>query len=304
MCSAQSHLRFMAYAFLAVSTSAQAQAQSAWTINHISDFESWTRPPSQAKACTRAPINDDGLPNNTSKREGAETNCEDFPRLGTLRLTSRESAAPSKVASSQSNDSVAAQLLKMGKPGKKILIARQRVLELLEAQNACSEWYALRDANPAATFRTIGYLLDFRGEQYVDESREEISEVIYRNPYVASVTQDAGPYATITLNVYGAFFRLVGQAIERPKEGGSPKIGGFKMMGVGPYQGDSLKAQMLALLHEFGHVLDLLPLDFNNVDGKSVQNSLEVLRHCRAEIEAPAKKERIHPLEHQAALPY
>ena len=76
------------------------------------------------------------------------------------------------------------------------------------------------------------------------------------------------------------------------------------MMGVGPYQGDSLKAQMLALLHEFGHVLDLLPLDFNNVDGKSVQNSLEVLRHCRAEIEAPAKKERIHPLEHQAALPY
>jgi len=37
-------------------------------------------------------------------------------------------------------------------------------------------------------------------------------------------------------------------------------------------------------LHEFGHVIDLLPLDFNNEDGKSLQNTAEVLRFWRAEI--------------------
>jgi len=44
-----------------------------------------------------------------------------------------------------------------------------------------------------------------------------------------------------------------------------------------------MHAQILVLLHEFGHVLDLLPADENNVDGKSVQNTNEVLRYCRAE---------------------
>jgi len=43
------------------------------------------------------------------------------------------------------------------------------------------------------------------------------------------------------------------------------------------------KCPNACLLHEFGHVINLLPLDFDNVDGKSVQNTAEVLRYCRAE---------------------
>jgi hypothetical protein len=42
-------------------------------------------------------------------------------------------------------------------------------------------------------------------------------------------------------------------------------------------------------LHEFGHIIDLLPEDADNLDGKSVRNTDEVLRHCRAEVEVRAQ---------------
>jgi hypothetical protein len=49
-------------------------------------------------------------------------------------------------------------------------------------------------------------------------------------------------------------------------------------------------AGTLALLHEFGHVINLLPLDFENEDGKSVENTAKVLRFCRAEIDSRARR--------------
>ncbi len=175
--------------------------------------------------------------------------------------------------------------------------ARRRVVEILEGQNACSDWYRARDPNPAATFQTIGYALDDKGEKFVQETRENVSEVSFRHPYVASVMQATGSAATITLNAHGAFFKLVGPTIEHSKEGGILKMGGYKMMQVGPYPGDSAKARLLTLLHEFGHALDMLPVDFHNVDGKSMQNSLEVLRYCQTEIEAPAKDRNARSLQ-------
>ncbi len=78
---------------------------------------------------------------------------------------------------------------------------------------------------------------------------------IFRNPYVARVFQADGSYATITINTKGAFFTPI-----------------------------------LALLHEFGHLVDLLPTDEGDQDGKSVQNTGEVLRFCRAEIESKVKR--------------
>jgi hypothetical protein len=59
---------------------------------------------------------------------------------------------------------------------------------------------------------------------------------------------------------------------------------------VGPYWGDTPNAQVLALLHEFGHVIDLLPSDGEDQEGKSAQNTNEVLRYCRAEVESSARR--------------
>jgi len=47
---------------------------------------------------------------------------------------------------------------------------------------------------------------------------------------------------------------------------------------------------MITLLHEFGHIIDLLPQDADNLDGQSVRNTDEVMRHCRPEVEARSKQ--------------
>ena len=124
----------------------------------------------------------------------------------------------------------------------------------------------------------------------VHVSKDTGSEYTYRDPYVATVGQDTGAYATITLNVDGAFFQPQAPMLLVSKEGGPGRHSGPRLINIGPYPGDSLNAQTLALLHEFGHVIDLLPLDFENADGKSVQNTAEVLRYCRAEIDSKGRR--------------
>jgi len=78
--------------------------------------------------------------------------------------------------------------------------------------------------------------------------------------------------------------------IEIPNEGGPSNFRGVHLLRVGPYMGDTLPAQVVALLHEFGHVLDLLPRDGDDQDGKSAQNTSEVLRFCRAAVESKGKR--------------
>jgi hypothetical protein len=178
----------------------------------------------------------------------------------------------------------------MGKTGQKILRARDRVLAILQTENACSAWFREKDSNPADTFQTLDYTVDRHGEEFVHVFKDMGTDYIYRDPYVASVGQDTGAFAIITLNAGGAFFQTQATALLGSKDGGQFKISGPRLMNIGPYGGDSVAGQTLALLHEFGHVLNLLPVDFNNEDGKSVQNTAEVLRFCRAEIESKARR--------------
>jgi hypothetical protein len=177
----------------------------------------------------------------------------------------------------------------MGKPGQKISLAREKVLEILETENACSAWFKRKDPNPAASFRTLSFLLDRNRDDFVVESRDLGPSPTYRHPYVAKVFQGNGPYATVTINRQGAFFSGLATAVEVPKDGGPIHFHGQRMLHVGPYVGDTLEARVVTLLHEFGHAVDLLPPDENNVDGKSVRNTEEVLRFCRAEVDARVK---------------
>jgi len=187
-------------------------------------------------------------------------------------------------------DLVKRDLAAMGKTGQKILRARDKVLEILQGENACSLWMRQLDANAAATFRTISFEVDHHGEEGVHAFRDAASQYTYRDPYVASVGQAIGAYATIKLNGGGAFFQPLSPVLLVPMEGGPARSGGVRLIGIGPYPGDSLAAQTLALLHEFGHVIDLLPMDFENEDGKSVHNTAEVLRYCRPEIDAKGRR--------------
>ena len=187
---------------------------------------------------------------------------------------------------SASSDIVRDDLNTMGKRGQSIVRARDKVLQILEAQNACSDWYRAKDPDPAATFRTLTFALDRDGDVYVRLIPESGGMQLIRNPYVAKVLQGEGPNATVTINTNGAFFFSMANVVDDRFEGGPMSFRGSRPIQIGPYAGGSFRAQVLALLHEFGHVVDLLPVDHDDYEGKSRQNTADVLRACRAQVES------------------
>lgn len=194
---------------------------------------------------------------------------------------------------SASSDFVRDDLNTMGKQGQIILRARDKVLEILQAENVCSAWYHTKDPDPAATFRTLAFALDRNGDIYVRATPQPGGIQLIRNPYVASVQQAGGANSTVTINLNGAFFLSASIMIDDRLEGGPVSLRGQRSIQVGPYTGGSFRAQVLALLHELGHVVDLLPMDRDDYEGKSRQNTAEVLRACRAQVES---KEKPHTL--------
>ena len=183
-------------------------------------------------------------------------------------------------------DHVRDDLNAMGKQGQAILRARDKVLEILQTENTCSDWYRAKDPNPAATLRTLTFALDRRGDPYVRSIPASGGILIIRNPYVASVMQGEGPNATVSINTNGAFFLSMATVTDDRFEGGPLSFRGARPIQVGPYPGGSFRAQVLALLHEFGHVIDLLPPDHDDYEGKSRQNTADVLRVCRSQVES------------------
>lgn len=198
-------------------------------------------------------------------------------------------ATQSTYPCSASSDIVREDLHIMGKQGQSILRARDKVLEILQTGNACSDWYRTKDSNPAATFRTLTFALDRDSDIYVRLMPESGGIQLIRNPYVAKVLQGEGPNATVTINLNGAFFFSVGTVVDDRLEGGPVSFRGARLIQVGPYSGGSFRAQVLALLHEFGHVIDLLPMDRDDYEGKSRHNTAEVLHACRAQVESKEK---------------
>ena len=187
---------------------------------------------------------------------------------------------------STSRDMVRDDLNTMGKQGQSILRARDKALEILQTENACTDWYRTKSSDPAAVFRTLTFSVDRNGDGYVRKTPVDQTVEMIHNPYVASVEQDGGANSTVTINANGAFFYPAANVLEDRYKGGPVDFHGSRAIVVGPYVGGSFRAQVLVLLHEFGHVIDLLPEDHDDRDGKSRQNTLDVLRACRTEVES------------------
>jgi hypothetical protein len=220
---------------------------------------------------------------------GASSPC-DVPPAAIPAVKPCDGTSQARTGCDGPSDPVQAHLDAMGKPGQKITRAREKVLAILQSENACSAWFQKKDSNLAATFRTLSYALDRHGDEFVLESTDISAMNIFQSPYVAKVLQADGPYSTVTLNTKGAFFSGSARVLVVYREGGPSSFNGTRALRVGPYEGETPPAQVLTLLHEFGHVLDLLPTDGNNVDGKSVQNTKEVLGVCRAELDSLARR--------------
>jgi hypothetical protein len=290
MYSAPRSILAVALFFMPSLSGTVAFPQAVKLIRHAADPLPLANLPVRRAPCTKDSGSAVSAPYGSTPATGDAGSPCDTPPVNVPSVNPCNPASLAQLGCHAPRDLVQEDLETKGKPGQKILRARERVLEILQTENACSAWFREKDSNPADTFRTLSFEVDRKAEDFVLESRDADNMNIFRNPYVAKVFQGDGRYATITINTNGAFFSPMARVVEVWKGGGPVSHRGPRLTNVGPYAGDTMHAQVLVLLHEFGHVLDLLPADGNNVDGKSVQNTNEVLRFCRAEVESKAER--------------
>lgn len=193
-------------------------------------------------------------------------------------------------ACAKDDERVEAQLRTMGKRGETIAEIRLQALEILQSSNACSAWFREVDADPAATFRSLIFLLDETGPQYILSVKDSAGVVKLKQPYVASAYENAGRNARIRLNANGAFFNRTTEVFELYPGRGPMQRRGLHILSVASYSGSSSAAQITTMLHELGHIVGRIPEDSDSWDGLSARNTVEVLRKCRTEIDAATRK--------------
>src|SRR6267154_1260999 len=188
------------------------------------------------------------------------------------------------------------ELLELGRVGETIQRVRVEVIALLSEETACSAWFRSAEPDAAAKFRSLRYVLDSSGPAEIVTSRDSQDSSLAIHPYVARAAQNVGWGSTITLNANGAFFRQVAYVRTLPSP--SDFIGGksFRPLFVGDFSGATPAARIFSLLHEFGHVVDMLPIDAGSPGSPlvSVENTSAVLAHCGSQIRAHAKHLQKH----------
>jgi hypothetical protein len=214
---------------------------------------------------------------------------EPAPRLlsAAATLAAGEQVPPSEPPNSE--------FQQLGHQGLLIAGSRRQVLDILREGNSCSAWYAGAEPNPWIKFASLHYRVDGEGEDTAVGEQTSFG-LYYREPYVARAQQSVGAGSIITLNAHGAFF--AGRAPARVYWYGHPVIQQTnKILHVAMYPGGSVNAQVTTLLHEFGHVVGLLPIDSGDANSAilSTRNTDVVLSHCRKQIEASANRSIMLP---------
>ncbi|HXT27329.1 MAG TPA: hypothetical protein VN749_21110 [Candidatus Eisenbacteria bacterium] len=202
---------------------------------------------------------------------------------------------PQTTPAGAARDPIEDEFLGMGAAGYVIAAARQQVILILRENSSCSVWYAEGEPNPVTKFASLHFHIDSEGEDTVISDYNFLGRY-YRQPYVASAQQSVGAGSVITLNAHGAFF-LVRAPVKVHSGAGRLVQPPPRLLHIGSYSGGSLNGQVTTLLHEFGHIVGLLPIDSGEANSAQVstQNTEVVLNHCRKQIEASANRTMVLP---------
>jgi hypothetical protein len=192
-------------------------------------------------------------------------------------------AGPAKAAAGVP-DPVAAELAALGKRGEAIIRARDQVLAILETENSCTAWFEEYQLHPAEVFRTLHYQIEFEGTSRILRSEDDRGNVSFKHPWGARVTQSGGSFSVVQVNAYGPFF-IHTSPVFQVFTGNLVWPNGFRALRIESYGGNSPGARVVILLHEFAHVIDRIPEDDDSWDGRSSRNTMQVLAHCRHQIE-------------------
>lgn len=196
-----------------------------------------------------------------------------------------------RFASDRVSDPSGDELQSLGSQGLTIEQARVEVMSILTEDNSCSAWFRTAEQEASEKFRSLRFAIDESagGEiRRVDVWQESST---YYQPYVAHTGQNVGWGSTVTINAKGAFFKDWAPVRIVVNNSDLGYVKSFKQLVVGNFSGATREARILTLLHELGHVLDLLPIDSGVPFGPqlSTKNTGLVLQHCGAQIRHLAK---------------
>lgn len=196
-----------------------------------------------------------------------------------------------RFASDRVADPSSDELKSFGQQGAVIEQARADTISILAGENACSGWFRSAEPEAAEKFRSLRFAVDPSGSSEIVKVEASERSALYYEPYVARTRQNVGWGSTITLNANGAFFQDWAQVriVASPRDRGYLKA--FKRLAVANFNGATREARILTLLHELGHVLNMLPVDSGVPSGPelSTSNTESVLRHCGPQIHKATK---------------
>jgi hypothetical protein len=173
----------------------------------------------------------------------------------------------------------------IGEEGTNISRAREGVLAVLQEENSCSAWFRQSDPQIDQTFSSLSMAVDEDGSNHVVRELDDRGVLFEHGPYIARSFQRGGRGSNISINANVAFFRARGNVYKILWPGGmQADTGQWRHLHVGPFDGGTLPAQIISLLHELAHVVGAIPHDDSSSTGLAISqhNTELILERCKA----------------------
>ncbi len=171
--------------------------------------------------------------------------------------------------------------------------ARAAVLEVLQTDNACSSWLLKSDPHVLDTFSSLRFWVERDGPTHIVKERNDHGQWIERGPYVARTSQGTGANTNVALNANGAFFQGVSSVFKIIWPGGPEVDANIRQtLHVGPFDGATLEAQVITLIHELAHIVNAIPHDGLSPSGlnRSQESTELIVDRCKRAAKEESKR--------------